>query len=41
MAWLRRILARNLADLVRRYHLAESRRLFLMVKYRRPAAATG
>ncbi len=25
-AWLRRILARNLADLTRRYHLAESRR---------------
>ena len=25
-AWLRRILARNLADLARRYHLAESRR---------------
>ena len=25
-AWLRQILARNLADLVRRYHLAESRR---------------
>lgn len=26
IAWLRRILARNLADLTRRYHLAESRR---------------
>lgn len=26
LAWLRRILARHLADLTRRYHLAESRR---------------